>query len=377
MPLPLYVPKETEEHEKRVALVPSVAAKLQKLGLEITMESGAGKAARIPDSAYTDAGVSLGSVEGAKLIFRVQPPSLEDIAQMPEGAVLCSFIYAQREPAVVKALQGRNITCFAMELIPRITRAQAMDALSSQAALAGYYAALLAATQLNRILPMMTTAVGSLRPARILVMGAGVAGLQALATAKRLGAMIEGYDVRPEVKEQVQSVGGKFVDTGVNAVGEGGYARELTDEEKQQVEAVLTRHVQQADAVITTASIPGKPSPKILTEAQIMGMKDGAVIIDLAAEGGGNTPLTKPGETIEVGPVSIIAPLNITSHLAEHASELYSRNLLALVTLMVQDGELKLDWEDEVLAKSVLTHEGEIRNDAAREAVENQSEGAL
>lgn len=377
MSIPLYIPRETREHEKRVALVPSVAAKLQKLGIDITLESGAGKAARIPDSAYTDAGVNLGSVEGAKLIFRVQPPTLEEVAQMPEGALLLSFIYAQREPAIVKALQQRKITCFAMELVPRITRAQAMDALSSQAALAGYYAALLASTQLNRILPMMTTAVGSLRPARILVMGAGVAGLQALATAKRLGAMIEGYDVRPEVKEQVQSVGGKFVDTGVNAVGEGGYARELTDEEKQQVEAVLTRHVQQADAVITTASIPGKPSPKILTEAQIMGMKDGAVIIDLAAEGGGNTPLTKPGETVEVGPATIVAPLNITSHLAEHASELYSRNLLALVSLMVEDGELKLDWEDEVLAKSVLTHEGEIRNEAAREAVEKQSEGAL
>jgi len=377
MSIPLYIPRETKEHEKRVALVPSVAAKLQKLGLDITLESGAGTAARIPDSAYTEAGVSLGSVEGAKLIFRVQAPTLEEVAQMPEGALLFSFIYAQREPAVVKALQERKITCFAMELVPRITRAQAMDALSSQAALAGYYAAVLASTQLNRILPMMTTAVGSLRPARILVMGAGVAGLQALATAKRLGAMIEGYDVRPEVKEQVQSVGGKFVDTGVNAVGEGGYARELTDEEKQQVEAVLTRHVQQADAVITTASIPGKPSPKILTEAQIMGMKNGAVIIDLAAEGGGNTPLTKPGETVEVGPATIVAPLNITSNLAEHASELYSRNLLALVSLMVAEGELKLDWEDEVLAKSVLTHEGEIRNEAAREAVEKQPEGAL
>ena len=377
MSIPLYIPKETREHEKRVALVPSVAAKLQKLGLDISIEAGAGSAARIPDRAYTEAGVTLGSAEGKQLFFRVQPPTVEEVAQMPEGAVLCSFIYAQREPAVVKALQERKITCFAMELIPRITRAQAMDALSSQAALAGYYAALLAATHLHRILPMMTTAVGSLRPARILVMGAGVAGLQALATAKRLGAMIEGYDVRPEVKEQVQSVGGKFVDTGVNAVGEGGYARELTDEEKEQVDAVLTRHIQQADAVITTASIPGKPSPKILSEAQIMGMKDGSVIIDLAAEGGGNTPLTKPGETVEVGPATIVAPLNIASHLAEHASELYSRNLLSLVTLMIDEGELKLDWEDEVLAKSVLTHDGDIRNAAAREAVENQTQGAL
>ena len=289
---------------------------------------------------------------------------------MQPGTVLCSFVYAHREPEIVRALRDRQITCFAMELVPRITRAQAMDALSSQAALAGYYAALLASTSLNRILPMMTTAVGSLRPAKILVMGAGVAGLQALATAKRLGAMVEGYDVRPEVKEQVESVGGKFVDTGVSAVGAGGYARELTEEEQAKVAEVLTRHIQNADAVITTASIPGRPSPKIISEAQIMGMKPGAVIVDLAAEGGGNTPLTQPGETVEVGPTTIVAPLNIPSHLAEHASELYARNLLNLVGLMVKDGELQLDWEDEILAGAVLTHAGEIKNETARKAAE-------
>ncbi|MED5491359.1 MAG: NAD(P) transhydrogenase subunit alpha [Pseudomonadota bacterium] len=374
MPIQLHIAKETRRHENRVALVPAVVAKLQKLGIEPHLEPGAGEAARIPDADYTAAGATVGAAPAeTRLFFRVQPPSLADIQLMPEGSILCSFIYAQREPEVVKALRDRRITCFAMELIPRITRAQAMDALSSQAALAGYYAALLAATHLNRILPMMTTAVGSLRPAKILVMGAGVAGLQALATGKRLGAMIEGYDVRPEVREQVQSVGGKFVDTGVSAVGEGGYARELSEEEQKQVQEVLTRHVQQADAIITTASIPGKPSPKILTEEQIMGMKSGSVIIDLAAEGGGNTPLTQPGDTVEVGPATIVAPLNIASHLAEHASELYARNLLALVGLMVQDGELSLDWEDEVLARSVLTHDGEIRNDAARAAVEEQA----
>ena len=371
MAISLYVAKETRRHEKRVALVPAVVAKLQKLGIEPCVEPGAGLLARIPDNDFTQAGAAVAPAPAeTRLFFRVQPPSLEDIQEMPEGSILCCFIYAQREPEIVKALRDKRITCFAMELIPRITRAQAMDALSSQAALAGYYAALMAGTHLHRILPMMTTAVGSLRPAKILVMGAGVAGLQALATAKRLGAMIEGYDVRPEVREQVQSVGGKFVDTGVSAVGEGGYARELTAEEQKQVNDVLTRHVQQADAIITTASIPGKPSPKILTEEQIMGMKSGSVIIDLAAEGGGNTPLTQPGDTVEVGPVTIVAPLNIASHLAEHASELYSRNLLALVGLMVKDGELSLDWEDEVLARSVLTRDGEIRNDAARAAVE-------
>lgn len=372
MAVHLFVPRETRLHEKRVALVPAVVAKLEKLGIHCTLQPGAGEHARIPDSLYQQAGVQIGLAdsERTRLFFRVQPPSLEDIEQIPAGSVLCCFVYAHREPAIVRALRDRQITCLAMELVPRITRAQAMDALSSQAALAGYYAALLAATSLNRILPMMTTAVGSLRPARILVMGAGVAGLQALATARRLGAMTEGYDVRPEVKEQVESVGAKFVDTGVSASGLGGYARELTAEEQARVAEVLTRHIQQADAVITTAAIPGRPSPKIISEEQIMGMKAGAVIIDLAAEGGGNTPLTQPGDTVEVGPATIVAPLNIPSHLAEHASELYARNLLALAPLLVQDGELAPDWEDEILAGALLTHEGRIINDAARKAVE-------
>lgn len=371
MPVRLYVPTETRPHEKRVALVPSVAEKLIKLGIEPHIQAGAGLAARIPDSAYEQAGVTLVTTDpGAQLIFSVQPPSHEEITAMQPGSVLCCLVHAHREPATVRALRDGNITCFAMELVPRITRAQAMDALSSQAALAGYYAALLAATNLNRILPMMTTAVGSLRPAKVLVMGAGVAGLQALATAKRLGAMVEGYDVRSEVKEQVESVGGKFVDTGISASGLGGYARELTAEEQAKTAEVLTRHIQNADAVITTASIPGRPSPKIISEAQIRGMKPGSVIIDLAAEGGGNTPLTQPGETVEVGPTTIVAPMNIPSLLAEHASELYARNLLALVGLMVTDGELTIDWEDDILRGAVLTHAGKIMNDAARQVIE-------
>lgn len=372
MPVSLFVPGETREHEKRVALVPSVASKLAKMGIECSLQAGAGLAARIPDNAFEKEGVTIASAPiTTDLVFSVQPPELADIEQMAPGTVLCCFVYAHREPEIVKALRDRQITCFAMELVPRITRAQAMDALSSQAALTGYAAGLMAATSLNRILPMMTTAVGSLRPARVLVMGAGVAGLQALATAKRLGAMIEGYDVRAEVKEQVESVGGKFVDTGVSASGEGGYARELTEEEKAQVEQVITRHIQQADVVITTAAIPGRPSPKIISEAQIMGMKAGSVIIDLAGEGGGNTPLSVPGETVETGPVTIVAPLNVPSRLAEHASELYARNLQNLVGLMVKDGELNIDWEDEILAGAVLTHAGEIRNEAARKAIES------
>jgi H+-translocating NAD(P) transhydrogenase subunit alpha len=245
-----------------------------------------------------------------------------------------------------------------------------MDALSSQAALAGYYAVLLGATSIARMLPMMTTAVGSIRPARALVMGLGVAGLQALATARRLGAMTEGYDVRPETKEQAESLGARFVDTGVDARGTGGYARELTQEEKDKVAAVVTKHIQQSDIVITTAAIPGRPSPKLISKAQVEGMKAGAVIVDLAAEGGGNCELTKPGETVQVGQVTIVAPLNVPSLLGEHASELYAKNQLNLLELFVKDGALKLDWSDEVLAKTALTHGGEIKNEAAKKAVE-------
>ena len=306
----------------------------------------------------------------ADIVFKVQPPSLDEARQLKEGAVLFSFIYAHREAELVKLLRDRRITCFAMELVPRITRAQAMDALSSQAALAGYYGALLGATQLARILPMLTTAVGSIRPAKALIMGLGVAGLQAVATARRVGAMVESYDVRPETKEQAESLGAKFVDTGVDARGSGGYARELTQEEKDKVAAVLTKHIQQADLIITTAAIPGRPSPKLISKTQVDGMKPGAVIIDLSAEGGGNCEYSQPGETIRVGHVTIAAPLNVPSLLAEHASELYAKNLLNFVELIIKDGNLNLNWEDEIVAKGVLTHGGEIKNEAAKKAVE-------
>ena len=365
------VAKENRPNERRVALVPGVVAKLKKLGLDLHLETGAGDAALIPDSVYAKAGVAVGPFDvTADIVLKVQPPSLDEAKQLREGAVLFSFIYAHREVELVKLLRDRKITCFAMELVPRITRAQAMDALSSQAALAGYYGALLAATQLGRILPMMTTAVGSIRPAKVLVMGLGVAGLQALATARRLGAMVEGYDVRPETKEQAESLGAKFVDTGVDARGQGGYARELTAEEKTKVAEVLTKHIQQADAIITTAAIPGRPSPKLISKAQVDGMKPGAVIVDLAADGGGNCEYSKPGETTRVGHVTIAAPFNVPSLLAEHASELYSKNLLNLLELIVKDGALNLNWEDEVVAKSCLTHGGAIKNEAAKKAVE-------
>ncbi|MCI0750199.1 MAG: NAD(P)(+) transhydrogenase (Re/Si-specific) subunit alpha, partial [Nevskiales bacterium] len=265
MTVTVAVPRETRPHERRVALVPITVAKLKKLGVTLHLESGAGQAAFVPDELYTRSGAVVGPsvVSSADIVLKVQSPSIEEARQLREGAVLFSFVYAHREPELVKILRDRRITCFAMELVPRITRAQAMDALSSQATLAGYYGALLAATHLQRLLPMMTTAVGSIRPAKVLVMGLGVAGLQALATARRLGAMTEGYDVRPETKEQAESLGAKFVDTGVDARGQGGYARELTTEEKASVAETLTKHVQQADAILTTAAIPGRPSPKL------------------------------------------------------------------------------------------------------------------
>jgi NAD(P) transhydrogenase subunit alpha len=374
MSLRVAVLKETRAGERRVAMVPSVVDKLVKLGAEVRIAAGAGAAVSLPDNAYknvTVVGDPAGLVAEADIVLAVQPPSLDAVRAMKEGAVLISFVYAHREPELVKLLRDRRITCFAMELVPRITRAQALDALSSQAALSGYYAVLLAGTQLSRILPRMTTATGALRPATVLVLGLGVAGLQSIATARRLGAVVEGYDVRPETREEAASLGAKFVDTGVDARGEGGYARELTAEEKAKVAAALTRHIQQADVVITTAAVPGRPAPKLISKSQVDGMKNGAVIIDLAAEGGGNCEYTKPGETIRVGQVTVAGPLNVPSLLGEHASELYAKNILNLLDLIVKDGALALDWEDEVVAKTALTHAGEIKNDAARKAVES------
>lgn len=373
MAVKIAVLKETRANEKRVAMVPSVADKLTKLGAEISMQTGAGVSVKLADAAFKNVNFVAnpqGLVSDADIVLSVQPPSADVVDAMKEGAILLSFVYAHKEANLVKLMRDKKITCFAMELVPRISRAQAMDALSSQAALAGYYAALLGATHLARILPMMTTAVGSIRPAKCLVMGLGVAGLQALATARRLGAMTEGYDVRPETKEQAESLGAKFVDTGVDARGEGGYARELTAEEKEKIAAVVTKHIQQADIIITTAAIPGRPSPKLISKSQVDGMKAGAVIVDLAAEGGGNCEYTQPGETTQVGQVTIVAPLNVPSMLGEHASELYAKNQFNLLELMIKDQALKLDWEDEVIAKAALTHSGEIKNEAARKAIE-------
>jgi NAD(P) transhydrogenase subunit alpha len=362
--------KETQPHERRVALVPSVAVRLTKLGARLRMQSGAGNAVKLADAVYKDVTVIAdikSLVSDADVVLAVQPPTLEVIDAMQEGAVLISFIYENNEPALVQRLLDRKITCFAMERVPRISRAQAMDALSSQSALAGYYAVQLGATHLARILPKLTSAAGAIGPAKVLVIGLGVAGLEATATAHRLGAVVEGYDVRPDTKGQIESLGATFVDTGVDATGVGGYARELTAAEKSKVASVLTEHIQHADLIITTAAIPGRSSPKLISHAQVAGMKPGAVIVDLSAEGGGNCEDTKPGETTEVGLVTIVAPLNVPSLLGEDASELYSKNLYNLLALMLKENVIVLDWSDEVLAKTVLTYAGQHRRDASEQ----------
>ncbi|ALM82029.1 NAD(P) transhydrogenase subunit alpha [Bordetella sp. N] len=368
MTLRIAVLKQLQPGERRVALVPALIPKLNKLGVELWLQAGAGLGADFPDAAYTGAHIEYDRatlLTQADIVLCVRPPAMEEIASMKPGALLIGLLYAGQNAPLLKALCQRNITALAMENVPRISRAQSMDVLSSQATLAGYLAPLLGALALPRILPMMTTAVGSLRAARVLVMGLGVAGLQALATAHRLGAVTEGYDVRPETREQAQSVGARFIDTGVDARGQGGYARDLTAEEQAHAAEVLTTHIQQADMIITTANVPGRAAPKLISSAQIAAMKPGSVIVDLAAESGGNCEDTVCGQTVRVGNVTIVAPLNVVSTLAQHASELYGKNLLALLDLIVKDGALALDTEDDVIAGTLLSHAGQIRNAAA------------
>jgi NAD(P) transhydrogenase subunit alpha len=355
--------KETAPHERRVALVPSVTAGLVKLGAKLHMQTGAGDASSFPDEFYKDVAFIADRamlLADADVVLAVQPPALDVIDAMKEGAILICFVYAEHQHALVKRMLDKRITCFAMERIPRITRAQSMDALSSQSALAGYYAVELGATHLARVLPKITTAAGAIGPAHVLVMGLGVAGLEAVATAHRLGAVVEGYDVRPDTEEQVLSLGATFVETGVDAQGKGGYARELTPEEKTKVAAVLTKHIQQSDLIITTAAIPGKPSPKLINSAQVKGMKAGSVIVDLSAEGGGNCDDTVPGKTTQVGLVTIVAPLNVPSLLAQDASELYSKNQYELLKLMLKANIITVDWTDEVISGTALTHDGKL-----------------
>ncbi|HKJ94013.1 MAG TPA: Re/Si-specific NAD(P)(+) transhydrogenase subunit alpha [Gammaproteobacteria bacterium] len=373
MTIKVAVPKETATGERRVALVPSVVKQLGQLGADVLLQKGAGTDSGYDDSDYENVKVVDTTEElykEADVVLRVLPPTVEEAGKLREGSVLLGFLTPHEGDSRIRNLVKRKVTGFSMELVPRITRAQSIDALSSQASIAGYKCALMAANLSPLLFPMLTTAAGTIRPAKVLVVGAGVAGLQAIATAKRLGAIVEAYDVRSATREQVESLGGKFVDTGVKAEGEGGYARELTDEERKQQQEVLAEHIAKSDAVITTAAIPGRPAPKIIDTATVERMKRGAVIIDMAAETGGNCELTQPGKEVDHNGVVIYGPKNIASTAATHASEMYSRNLLNLLKLLVKDGELTLNWDDQVIADSCLTHDGEVKHAPTRERLE-------
>lgn len=369
MPIQVAVPKEITAGEQRVALVPELVQRYVQLGVTVMLETGAGLGSHFPDAAYAGA-VAVATdmlYAQANIILKVQPPTLAEIARMAPNTVVIGFMAPHRYPERIQALQAQQVTSFAMELIPRISRAQSMDALSSQAAVAGYKAVLMAANLSGRFYPMLTTAAGTIRPSKVLVLGAGVAGLQAIATARRLGAIVEAYDVRPAVKEQVQSLGATFVETGVTAEGSGGYARALTPEEQQQSQQVLEQHLLKADAIITTAAIPGRQAPLLVSAAVIEQMKPGTVIVDLAAESGGNCALTKPGETITTDQGVIISgPLNIASLLPVHASEMYAKNLLNFIAPLIKTGNWSPAWDDEIVQGSLLTHEGTIRHEPTR-----------
>lgn len=361
--------KERLEGETRVALDPTVVAKLAQQNIHIIVEKGAGKNAHFLDDAYA-AIDNVSMVDSASDVFaqadviaKVQPPSLDEVAQLQKHQLYIGFIDPYRNAEVVHALAQSGASSLAMELIPRISRAQSMDALSSQAGVAGYKCAILAAQLTPGYFPMLTTAAGTIRPAKVVVIGAGVAGLQAIATAKRLGAIVEAYDIRPDAKEQVESLGAKLIDTGVNAAGEGGYARELTDEERAQQAAALAKHLQTANAVISTAALPGRPAPKIISADMVANMPAGAVIVDMAAETGGNCELTEKGQHIVTdNGVTIAGPVNIPSTAAIHASEMYAKNILNLLNLMLHEGTLKPDWDDEILAGACLTRDGELQH---------------
>lgn len=339
-----------------MALVPEVVKRLAAKDIGVIVESGAGAGALLPDELFTDAGAEIGDPWQADVVAKVAAPTPEEIAKLRQGSVFVGFLSPLTSPEVAEALSSQGVTAFAMESIPRITRAQAMDALSSQANIGGYRAALLACTSLQRFFPMLMTAAGTIRPANVLVLGVGVAGLQAIATARRLGAQVTGYDVRPEVAEQVQSLGAKWLDVGVDAAGEGGYARELTEEERAKQQQGLQDAIASFDAVITTANVPGRKAPTLVTAAAVQSMKPGSVIIDMAGESGGNCELSQPGETVIEHDVTIVAPLNLPSQMAEHASQLYARNVQSLIELFIgEDGQLALDFEDEILAGACVT----------------------
>jgi NAD(P) transhydrogenase subunit alpha len=372
MPTIIGIAREQHPGEHRVALVPDVAKKFRAQGADILIEKGAGEPSAYPDSAFTDIRWAENATEvwtQSDAVLCVRAPTLEQVAQMKEGAVLIGFLQPYQSIELVQALLARRITSFAVELVPRISRAQSMDALSSQAAVAGYLCAVIAADHCPKFFPMLTYAAGTVRPARVIVIGAGVAGLQAIATARRLGAMVEAYDVRPETREQIESLGAKFIDTGVAASGQGGYARELSDDEKRQQAERLGKAIAQADALITTAAIPGRRAPRIVTGEMVAAMKFGAVIVDMAAESGGNVEGAVAGEIVQVGHVKIIGHVNLPSRMPYHASEMYAKNLLNLLSPQFKEGQLVFDWDDEVIAGTVLTRNGEIVHGGVKAAL--------
>ncbi len=364
---------ETHQGERRVALVPDAAARLATSGFEVVVEAGAGEQAGFIDDAYREAGVAIEAdrwtlLGTADVVLSVQPPRLEDVARLRVGAATISFLQPATQGAIIEALAARGVTAFSLELLPRISRAQSMDALSSQASLAGYKAVLMAANRLGKFFPMLMTAAGTIPPARVLVLGAGVAGLQAIATARRLGAVVEAYDVRPAVKEEVKSLGASFLEFELEAqVGEGGYAREQSEEFLNKQRALLTERVAAADVVITTAAIPGRRAPLLVTAPMVKGMRRGSVIVDLAAETGGNCEVTQPGQVVQVDGAWVDGTTNVPSTMALHASQLYARNLTNLLRHLARDGELKLDFEDEITRSCCVTHAGQVVNERARQ----------
>jgi H+-translocating NAD(P) transhydrogenase subunit alpha len=357
VPVKVGVVAESGADERRVALVPKAVASLVNSGVEVVVEAGAGEGALLPDDLYTEAGASIGDAWAADIVVKVAPPTADEVGRLKSGQTLIGFLAPRNAENSIGALKQAGVQAFALEAIPRISRAQAMDALSSQGNVSGYKAVLLAASESTRFFPMLTTAAGTVKPATVLVLGVGVAGLQALATAKRLGARTTGYDVRPEVADQVRSVGAQWLDVGIEAAGEGGYARELTDDERAQQQKALEDAIAGFDVVITTALVPGRPAPRLVTAGAVEAMKPGSVVIDLAGETGGNCELTEPGQTVVKHDVTIASPLNLPATMPEHASELYSKNITALLELMIKDGKFAPDFDDEVIADSCVTRE--------------------
>ncbi|MDQ6807506.1 MAG: Re/Si-specific NAD(P)(+) transhydrogenase subunit alpha [Actinomycetota bacterium] len=368
------VPKESVAGERRVALVPEIVRKLTAQGHEVVVEREAGAAAMIPDAPFDEAGATLAedaaAVFGADIVLGVAPPTADEIAQLKQGSVVIGFLAPLTNAEGVRELAAAGVTSFAMEAVPRISRAQSMDALSSQANISGYRSALIGAQELGRFYPMLMTAAGTIRPATVLVLGAGVAGLQAIATARRLGAVVQGFDVRSAVKEQVESLGAHFLefDLGGDLEGAGGYAKELTPEQQARQQELMAEAIGKVDVVITTALVPGRRAPILVTEAAVKLMKPGSVIVDLAGEAGGNCELSEPGKSVIRHDVKILAPLNVPSTMAEHASQLYARNVQSLLDLMIKDGELTLDFEDEIIAGACVTRDGEIVHAGAKAA---------